>query len=107
MGATIIEAGTTAANPAAKLVNQRLRKSGANPLFMAVITKDLTSDTPPVNIEQLAPLFPIGLGVGIPQFWEEVAQEQQEPAEAQKQQNPPDGLQLRQIDDGEEGGDPH
>ena len=62
-------------------------------MFTAVITKDMVSDIPPVNIEQLAPLFPIRLGVGIPQFWEEVTQEQQQPAETQKQQNPPDGLQ--------------
>ncbi len=80
MGATIIAAGTAAANPTAKLVNQRLGKSGANPMFTAVITKDMISDIPPANIEQLAPLFPIRLGVGIPQFWEEVAQEQHEPA---------------------------
>ena len=57
MGATILEAGTA-----------------------AVITSEMISDTPPVNLEQLAPLFPIRLGVGIPQFWEEVAQEQHKPA---------------------------
>ncbi len=53
-GATIIEAGTAAANPTAKLVNQRLRKSGANPLFTAIITIDVISEIPPVNIEQLS-----------------------------------------------------
>ena len=57
MGTTIIEAATA-----------------------AVITSEMISDTPPVNIEQLASLFPIRLGVGIPQFWKEVAQEQHEPA---------------------------